>query len=383
MLSYETERHAKAIFAKLLSSRLTQGGNTLTGQAAADLAIAAVRMAQDFSAVANSVLPASPSSTRRETHVHAATRNCLTFQELVRDWSLHALNHLSVEDRDRILNRFRRYLLPSLGSRSAAAITPPDIVAALRAIEDAGFLPLAHLELREVVRLYRFAIASGYVEHNPAIDVRAALYPWKPKRRPTILLPERIGQLLRAIDAYNGHSTSKYMLRLLPYVFVRPSELRKAEWAEIDFSASEWRIPARRMKARRPHIVPLSAQAKAIFRRVHRLTGTGSHVFASYSSKDGFISEHLASSMLKSIGFRGEMTMAGFRSMAATLLSEQGWNSDAIERQLAHQDPRPIRRAYNFAQYLPERRRMMQAWADYLDELAGDRGAGRGRLHVR
>jgi integrase len=161
------------------------------------------------------------------------------------------------------------------------------------------------------------------------------------------------------------------MLRLMPLVFVRPSELREAEWQEIDFKAAEWRIPARRMKGRRPHIVPLSAQAKRLFRQVHRITGNGVYVFASSSSESGCISIHLQTTMLKSIGFGGEISMGGFRTMAATLLSEQGWSSDAIERQLSHADPFPIRRTYNFAQYLPERRRMMQAWADYLDKLAG------------
>lgn len=367
MLPYETERHAKAIFARLITGWFTHKGTTPSEIDTTVFAEAAVRMAQEFSTVADHF--ARPPAGVRTGHLQ--TRQSLTFEQLVHEWQRHALRHWEKRDKRKVLSRFQRYLFPSLESRPAEEIKPSEFVAALRAVEDAGFLPLAHLILRDTTRLYRFAIASGFALNNPAADVRGALYPWRPKRRATILLPKRIGELLRAIDGYNGYTTSKYMLRLLPLVFVRPSELREAEWAEIDFKGSEWRIPARRMKARRPHIVPLSKQAKVLFRQVHRMTGHGVYVFASSSSKSGFISEHLSTSMLKSIGFGGEMTMSGFRSMAATLLSEQGWNSDAIERQLSHVDPRPIRRTYNFAQYLPERRRMMQTWADYLDELAG------------
>ena len=365
MLPYDTERHAKAIFAKLTVGWLSNKGVTPTETNTSALAEAAIRMAKHFASVAEHF--AVPHSGSGLPQIHKA----ITFEQLVHEWQRHALKSWERKERHKVLSRFQRYLFPSLASRPAADIAPPEIVAALRSVEDAGFLPLAHLILSGIGRLYRFAIASGFALHNPAAEIRSALYRWQPKRRATILVPARIGELLRAIDCYEGHTSAKYMLRLMPLVFVRPAELRKAEWVEIDLKAREWRIPARRMKAQRPHIVPLSTQARRLLRQAHRMTGQGRYVFASPLSTDGVISDSHFKAMLRIIGFDGEMTPSGFRSMAATLLSDQGWNPDAIERQLSHADPRTMPRIYNFAEYLPERRRMMQAWADNLDELAG------------
>ena len=366
MLPVETEHHSKMIFSKWLAASTVKGGNVPREEDARAFADAAVRMAQVFSNVAER--QASPACTR-ETRKKSPSLKVLTFAQLVDKWQRDALRHWSAQDRIRAVNRFRHYLFPTLAGRPVNEIYTSELVAAIRAIEDAGYLPLAHLVLRQTIRVFRFAAASGYMERNPAIDVQGCLHRWKPRRRATILLPHRVGELLRAIDTYHSVTTSKYMLRLLPLLFVRPGELRNAEWSEIDFKNSQWRIPARRMKGRRPHIVPLSRQAKRILRQVHRLTGAGRFVFASSRTESGVISVHLCTTMLQSIGFGGEITMGGFRSMAATLLSEQGWASDAIERQLSHLDPRPVRRSYNFAEYLPMRRRMMQAWADYLDTL--------------
>lgn len=369
MLPYETERHAKTIFSKWLLAATNSAGSLPSDTDANLAAEAAVRMAQDFSRVAEKYVESA--TTAFSSNTKSGIRKSLTFEELVDEWQSHTLIYLRKDDRLRVLNRFRRYLYPRLATRPVENITTRELIPALQAIEDAGYLPLAHLILRETIRVFRFAIASGYAVNNPAVDVRAALYPRKPRRRTTILLPKRVGELLRAIDGYHSVTTSGYMLRLLPLVFVRPGELRQAEWTEVDLKSSQWRIPARRMKARRPHIVPLSRQAARLFRQVHRITGNGRYVFPSSRAPDGVLSATHCTRMLQIIGFGGEMTMSGFRSMAATLLSEQGWSADAIERQLSHLDPRPIRRAYNFAEYLIERKRMMQAWADYLDKLAG------------
>lgn len=371
MLPYDTERHARGIFAKLVVGWSRDKGATPSEAEANALATAAVRISQDFAEVANRFsLPHSGTGLPQICKV-------LTFEQLVHEWQRHTLKSWEKRERNKVLSRFQRYLFPTLAGRPATEIAAPEIAAALRSVEDAGFLPLAHLILREIGRLYRFAIASGYALYNPAAEMKTALYRWRPRRRATILVPTRIGELLRAIDSYDGHTSAKYMLQIMPLVFVRPSELREAEWAEIDLKAAEWRIPARRMKARRPHIVPLSIQAKALFRKVYRMTGTGHFVFAGRISEDSVISDGQFKAMLRIIGFQGEMTPSGFRSMAATLLSEQGWNPDAIERQLSHADPRSMPRAYNFAEYLVERRRMMQWWADYLDNLAGRRERSR------
>jgi integrase len=176
--------------------------------------------------------------------------------------------------------------------------------------------------------------------------------------------------LLRAIDGYRGSDVTRYALQLAPLVFVRPGELRKAEWSEIDLEAGEWRIPAERMKMKTKHIVPLSSQAVAILRALQPLTGKGHYVFPGARSRERCMSENTVNGALRRLGWSGsEMTGHGFRSMASTLLNEQGWNRDAIERQLAHTERNSIRAAYNYAEHLPERRRMMQAWSDYLVRL--------------
>lgn len=179
-----------------------------------------------------------------------------------------------------------------------------------------------------------------------------------------------IGGLLRAIDDYTGSAVVHAALRLAPLVFVRPGELRHAEWSEINLEGAEWRIPAAKMKMRDPHIVPLSRQAVEVLRGLHPVTGDGSYVFPSLRTKERPISENTVNAALRRLGFtKDEMTGHGFRSMASTLLNEQGWNRDAIERQLAHAERNAVRAAYNYAEHLAERRKMMQAWADHLDQL--------------
>ena len=194
----------------------------------------------------------------------------------------------------------------------------------------------------------------------------------------SILEPKRIGELLRAIDGYEGIFVTKCALRLAPLVFVRPGELRRADWSEIDLDKAEWRIPAERMKMREQHIVPLARQALAILRELEPLTNRSiagkpdapRYVFPGARSRERPMSENAVLAALRRMGYsKEEMTGHGFRSMASTLLHEQGWNHQAIERQLAHAERNAVSAAYNFAEHLPERRKMMQAWSDYLDAL--------------
>jgi integrase len=197
-----------------------------------------------------------------------------------------------------------------------------------------------------------------------------ALAPTKEKHLASITDPQEVGALLRAIDVYEGAWITRCALRLAPLVFVRPGELRAAQWAEFDFEKAEWRIPATRMKMRVQHIVPLSTQAIAIMRDLQPLTGRFPFAFPSVRSRFRAMSENTITAALRRMGYSGQdMTGHGFRSMASTLLNEQGWNGDAIERQLAHGERDAVRAAYNYAEHLTERRRMMQAWADYLDQL--------------
>ena len=190
------------------------------------------------------------------------------------------------------------------------------------------------------------------------------------EHRAAITEPKRVGELLRAIDEYSGQPSTHYALKLAPYVFVRPGELRAAEWTEFDLGNSEWRIPAERMKMREVHIVPLCQQAVEILRQIQPLTGSGKFVFPSLRTNARPISDGTLNAALRRLGFSKEdMTGHGFRTMASTLLNEQGWHPDLIELQLAHAERNKIRAAYNRAQRLPERRKMMQVWADYLDGL--------------
>ncbi|MGE8271289.1 MAG: tyrosine-type recombinase/integrase [Stenotrophomonas geniculata] len=191
--------------------------------------------------------------------------------------------------------------------------------------------------------------------------------------------PAEIGQLLRAIDGYTGQLTTLCALKFAPLVFTRPGELRKAEWSEIDFEAGQWCIPAEKMKMGVAHIVPLSKQALAVLRELHPLTSKSRYIFPSVRSLRDPMSENTVNAALRRLGYgTDDMTGHGFRSMASTLLHEMGWTSDAIERQLAHAERNPIKAAYNRAEHLPERRRMMQAWADYLDKLRI--GTGKAKL---
>ncbi|MET0049660.1 MAG: site-specific integrase, partial [Candidatus Thiodiazotropha sp.] len=190
------------------------------------------------------------------------------------------------------------------------------------------------------------------------------------KHHASITDPKKIGELLRAVDGYEGSLVTRCALQLASLTFVRPGELRHAEWAEIDLDKAEWRIPAEKMKMRTVHIVPLSTQALRVLNEIEPLTGRGKYVFPGIRSNQRPMSENTVNAALRRLGYtKEEMTGHGFRSMASTILNEQGWHRDAIERQLAHAERNSVRAAYNYAEHLPERVKMMQWWADYLDKL--------------
>lgn len=241
----------------------------------------------------------------------------------------------------------------------------------MRRIESRGVLETAHRVLQQCGQVFRYAVATGRAERDPSTDLKGALPPVKVKHHASIVEPKLIGELLRAISRYSGSFITASALRFAPLVFARPGELRRAEWTEFDLDKAEWRIPASKMKMASTHIVPLSKQAMAIVEALKPVTGSGKYLFPSIRTATRPMSENTINAALRRLGYSGdEMTGHGFRSMASTLLNEQGWNRDAIERQLAHSERDGVRAAYNYAEYLPERREMMQAWADYLDELA-------------
>lgn len=295
-----------------------------------------------------------------------------TFEVVAREWHAKFSPTWMAEHAERILSRFQRDVFPWIGTRPIREITAPELLTVLRRIESRGALDTAHRAHQNCGQIFRYAVATGRAERDPCGDLRGALPPTKDKHHASIIDPQSIGSLLRAIDGYQGAFVTKCAMRLAPLVFVRPGELRGAEWSEIDLDKAEWRIPAAKMKMRDPHIVPLSTQAVAILQEIQPLTGRGRYVFPSARTPNGdrCMSENAVLAALRRLGYsKDEMTGHGFRSMASTLLNEQGWHRDAIERQLAHAERNAVRAAYNYAEHLPERRKMMQAWADYLDGL--------------
>ena len=228
----------------------------------------------------------------------------------------------------------------------------------------------AHRALQRCSQIFRYAIATGRAARDITSDLRGALAPVVVENRAAITEPQKIGALLRSIDGYVGHPTTAIALKLSPLVFVRPSELRAAEWSEIDLNAAEWRVPAARMKMRERHIVPLASQAVALLRELRSVTGKGRYLFPSLRTSDRPMSVNTVNAALRRLGYaRDEMTGHGFRAMACTCLNELGWHPDLIELQLAHAERNKVRAAYNRAERLVDHRKMMQAWGDYLDGL--------------
>ena len=293
-----------------------------------------------------------------------------SFESIAREWFAKFSPTWTPSHGKRIFRRLERDIFPWIGKRSIGEIKAPELLTVLRRIEERGAVETAHRASQNCGQVFRYAVATGRAERDPTGDLRGAIPPAKQTHHASITDPREIGALLRAINAYEGGLIVRCALRLAPLVFVRPGELRKAHWSEINWEKSEWVIPAERMKMREKHIVPLSRQSLEILRELQPLTGDGKYLFPSPRTSDRPMSDNAILSALRRMGYTGDqMTGHGFRSMASTLLNEQGWHRDAIERQLAHAERDSIRAAYNYAEHMPERRRMMQSWADYLGEL--------------
>jgi integrase len=301
-----------------------------------------------------------------------------TFEAIAREWHARRSSSWVESHGDRILKRLEKDVFPWLGRRSIGEIKAPELLAVIRRVESRGAVETAHRALQNCGQVFRYAVATGRAERDPTGDLRGALESPKEKHHASITDPKRVGELMRAIEVYEGGFVTKSALRLAPLVFVRPGELRKAQWGEIDLEKGEWRIPAARMKMREQHIVPLSRQAVDILRELEPRTNrpllarpdAPRYVFPGERTRERPMSENAVLAALRRMGYaKEEMTGHGFRSMASTLLHEMGWNHQAIERQLAHAERNAVSAAYNFAQHLPERQKMMQGWADYLDGL--------------
>ena len=302
--------------------------------------------------------------------VKAAESGAGSFETVALEWLAKMGKTWVPRHTETITRRLESFILPRLGPRPINEITAPDLLKVLHMLEARGTVETAHRVKQICGQVFRYAIATGRADRDPSADLRGALAPAKSKHMASITDPKGVAGLLRAIDEYHGSIITACALKLAPLVFVRPGELRHAEWSEIALDAAEWRIPAAKMKMKSPHIVPLSRQAVAILQEIEPLTGSGRYVFPGLRTGDRPMSNNTVNAALRRLGFtKEEMTGHGFRAMASTLLNEQGWNRDAIERQLAHAERNKVRAAYNFAEMLPERRKMMQAWADYLDRL--------------
>jgi integrase len=277
---------------------------------------------------------------------------------------------------EKVIRRLEMYVFPHIGSLPIAEVETWQLMDVLDRVVKAGTVDTAHRILTYLVDIYRWAKRAGKVKHNLAADLEGSLPPVVSSNFPTITEPAQIGEFLRAIDGYTGLIVTKLALKLAPLVFTRPGEMRKAQWKEFDLGGALWTIPPERLKmpkARKataePHVVPLSRQAVEILRELWRYTGACEFVFPGARSTKRPMSDNTLNAALHRLGYKDEIVVHGFRHMASTALNEAGWDHDAIERQLAHKDRNKIRATYNKAKYLEERRQMMQAWADYLDEL--------------
>ncbi|RRD69499.1 MULTISPECIES: tyrosine-type recombinase/integrase [unclassified Desulfovibrio] len=298
-----------------------------------------------------------------------------SFEVVTREWFDKHVSNLAPTYSKKVHALFERQVFPALGAKPIVDVEPTDILDAARQVEKTGAVETAHRLVQLCGQVFRYAIATERTKYDVSTGLHAALPKASVKHMAALTDKKRIGQLLRAIDSYGGFFPMRCALRLAPLLFVRPGELQKAEWVEIDLDAAEWRLPASKMKMRQRHIVPLARQTLGILNELQPYTGNGRFLFPSIRTDSKPISLESMLVAIRSMGFtKDEMTMHGFRGMASTLLNEQGYNRDWIERQLAHGERDHVRAAYNYAEHLPERRRMMQEWADYLDELRANRG---------
>jgi len=317
--------------------------------------------------VADGIDPVQYRAANKSRRAEAAAN---TFEALALDWYTRQEQAWTEGHARTVSSRLKRDILPWLGSRPIDTITAPEILKVLRRIESRGAGETAHRCKTIVSQVFRYGIAVGVAERDPAADLRGALAPTRPKRMAAITDPGKAGELMRAIHGYQGDLVTRCALKFSALTFCRPGEIRHAEWKEINWIRKEWQIPAPKMKMRRDHTVPLADQALEVLQDIHPLTGQSRYVFPSLRTDTRPMSNNTVLGALRRMGFtKEEMTPHGFRSMASTLLHEQGWEHEIIELQLAHSRRDKVAAAYDRSRRLSERTLMMQFWADYLDRL--------------
>lgn len=312
-----------------------------------------------------------PGAQRKAMKEARADRAVNSFEVVAREWFGKYSANWAPSHAEKIIQRLERDIFPWIGGRPIAEIKALELLTCLRRIEARGALETAHRALQNCGQVFRYSVATGRAERDPTVDLRGALPPVNRTHHAAITDPDSIAGLLRAMDGYQGSFITKCALRVAPMVFVRPGELRKAEWTEFDLDVACWNIPAERMKMKDAHLVPLAKQAVEILRELHALTGNGRYVFPGARTNGRPMSDNAVLAALRRMGYaKEEMSGHGFRAMARTILDEVlGVRPDFIEHQLAHAVRDPNGRAYNRTAHLAERRKMMQQWADYLDKL--------------
>jgi integrase len=321
-----------------------------------------------------------PGAERKADKMRDEHRHANTFKGVAEEWLSKTRNKWTLTHAERISRSLDLNLYGEIGDRPIAELTAPALLAALRKIEARGAHALRERVQQRASMIFRYAVATGRCERDPIADLRGAFT--SPVRNNYAALTEKeLPDFLDKLDEYDGEPITKLAIRLLALTFVRTGELRAAEWSEFDTDAAVWRIPAERMKMREPHIVPLSTQALAVLAQLKTLTGTGRFVFPHRTNQHKTMSENTILYALYRMGYHSRATGHGFRATASTILNECGFAPDVIERQLAHAERNKVRAAYNRAQYLPERTKMMQQWADMLDAIkAKDKRVLHGRF---
>jgi integrase len=319
--------------------------------------------------LAREIDPSQERKARKSAEANAARDS---FEAVAREWFAKQTPSWTEKHAETVIRRLELNIFPWLGRERVCEISAPQLLEALRRVEERGALETAHRVLSICGQVFRYGIATGRAERNPGADLRGALPPVRARHLAAVTEPNQVAAILRAIDGYEGTLPVRCALRLAPLVFVRPGELRTAEWADIDLEGAEWRYTV--TKTQTPHIVPLSRQAVAILRELEPLTGGGRYVFPSARSAARPMSDNTVLAALRRMGIaKDEMSGHGFRAMARTILDEVlGFRPDYIEHQLAHAVRDPNGRAYNRTAHLAERHRMMQEWADYLDSIKAD-----------
>ena len=307
----------------------------------------------------------------RKAQNQANTQKSETFETIAREWFQKFSQRWKETHSSRIIRSLERDVFPWIGTQPIAEIKAPELLAVLRRVETRGTLDTVHRIRTICGQIFRYAVASGRAERDPSGDLKGAIPPPQEGHMAAIIEPAKVGELLRAIDGYQGSVAVQCALKLAPLVFVRPGELRNMEWVEIDFENAQWNIPSAKMKMKEPHIVPLPTQALALLTAIKSLTSASRYVFPSGRSFDRPMSNNAILAALRRMGYtKDEMSGHGFRAMARTILDEVlQVRTDYIEAQLAHRVRDPLGRSYNRTHHLNERRKMMQTWADYLDGL--------------